>query len=240
MDTFHTKIRLIITQSWQSSATRDKFRGFQSAESLAPVLGMPVAEVETMLDQGVWGCGDSANRLCELLAGETLGDGNGWADITNDGEMTKIYLDIAKGKSPVLVRINVQGEGVGHAYVFVSKLEGNPLDGYIYQTNVGVKNREYDLLEWIRDAKSAQMVYLPGHLAELAGRFLGSFAGSVVDRVSVYTDQYLRTGDTLPDTTSGAEKSPRQKVQDAKSRIIVRWKALDVTSAYGRLDGAIA
>lgn len=200
---------------------------------------MSVVEVEAMLDQGVWGCGDSANRLCELLAGQTLGDGDGWTDITDDSAMKKIYLDVAKARSPVLVRINVQGDGVGHAYIFVSKLDGNPLDGYIYQTNVGIKNREYDLLEWIKDAKSEQVVYLPGHLAELAGQFLGSFAGSVVDRVSVYTDQYLRTGDSIPDTASGAGKSPRQKVQDATPRIIIRWKAIDVTSAYKRLDGVI-
>ncbi|MGC2657734.1 MAG: hypothetical protein WA324_07130, partial [Bryobacteraceae bacterium] len=161
------------------------------------------------------------------------------ANIADDAKIKQMYLEIAKGKRPVLVRIAVKGDGVGHAYVFVSKLEGNPLDGYIYQTNVGVKNREYDLLEWIKDPKSSHLVYLPGHLAELAGRFLGAFAGSKVDRVSVYTDQYMRTSTDIPDTTTGPEKSPREKVRDADSEILVRYRALDVTSAYERLDQAI-
>jgi len=185
--------------------------------------------VDEMLDGGVWGCGDSANRLCLLLAGTELSDtATNGIDIEDDAAMKDFYLAIARSKDPALVRIDLKGIGNSHSYIFLSKLQGDRLEGYIYQTNVGIETEMYDLLEWVKDEKSSRPVFLAGHLAELRGRYLGTVAGGVVDRQDVYAENYMLTG-KKPDVRSGT------KIDSAKAEIRVKWVPVSPSKAFDNI-----
>jgi hypothetical protein len=195
-------LRFTVIFAWKSATRKLKFRN-QSLEAVMEVFNCTKEAAISYFENGVWGCGDSADQICLLLAGNTLSsNSSGGADVEDDTAMNRMYKNIIRVGGPILARIDVKSDEAGHAYVFVSRGGGNPLEGYIYQTNVGIPCREYDICEWVRDEKSSETVYLPGHLAEVQSHLVGFFGGEKIpwDRTpaKVYAENYLRSGKEVP------------------------------------------
>jgi hypothetical protein len=92
----------MIAQARTDPKLRRQSKGLRADQSLVDCLGQE--EVDRMLDQRVWGCGDRANRLCLLLASNELSDtATSATDIEDDAAMKALYLAIAKSKDPALV-----------------------------------------------------------------------------------------------------------------------------------------
>jgi hypothetical protein len=165
-------------------------------------------------------CGSSANRLCEILAGNSLSNITTSPDAVNlsdAGRLSEAMLQMRGTDSYVLVRINVLGGGAGHSYIFLSNEHhaGHELKGYIYQTNVGChKKSAFDLITWINDKKSEIEIDLAKHLSEIAKGFRLS-AGFTYQEKYMLSDKAL----TQEELSSLQEKS---KSNDA-ARFRIMW-----------------
>ena len=73
----------------------------------------------------------------------------------------------------LVARVQLRHKVAGHAFVWVSREIEAPhtLEGCVYQTNIGIKTQEYDLLEWINDAKSEGSVHFPAYIAQVQAAF---------------------------------------------------------------------
>jgi hypothetical protein len=232
MDLLNRMLRFTVIFAWKSATRKLKFRN-QSLEAVMEVFNCTKEDAISFFENGVWGCGDSADQICLLLAGNTLSsNSSGGADVEDDTAMNRMYKNIIRVGGPILARIDVKSDEAGHAYVFVSRGGGNPLEGYIYQTNVGIPCREYDICEWVRDEKSSETVYLPGHLAEVQSHLVGFFGGEKIpwDRTpaKVYAENYLRSGKEVPPKV-------KKKMERTVALMRISWKAINTGEAMNRL-----
>ncbi len=233
MDLLNQMLRFTVIFAWKSSTRKLKFRD-QNVAAVMEALACSENEAISYLENGVWGCGDSAPRICFILTGNSLKmnfrDG---IDVEDDPAMNQMYKDILRAGGPILARIDVKSTAAGHAYVFVSRGNGNPLEGYIYQTNVGILDREYDLFEWVRDKKSSQAVFLPGHLAEVQNHLIGYMGGANevpwdTKPAKLYAENYLLSGKKVPD-------SAKDSIRDTPALIRVSWRSVNTKEALRRL-----
>ena len=198
------------------------------------------------LKQAPMGCGDSAPRLCEILIGDGLRETpNSGIDISDNARMKQAFLEMQKTLGYFAVRIDVIGKGVGHAYVFLSTNRtsvGNPLEGYVYQTNIGpeAENR-FDLIEWVNDKKSSEKVFLPGYLLEIQAQLAGFLIGSDGRRVElnrraakIYEQNFLLTGKTLGEEDRA--KAERAPTSDGGGVVVkIAWRPVGLVGAMERL-----
>jgi len=149
-----------------------------------------------------WACGSSANRLCEILAGKTLGDvttNPDGVDLSDAAKLSQAMQQMKAAEGYVLVRINVVGGGAGHAYIFLSKEHhaGEELKGYLYMTNVGCyKKSAFDLIAWIGDKKSEIEVDLGKHFSEIVKGFKQA-AGFTYQEKYMLSDKALTQGELM-------------------------------------------
>ncbi len=198
------------------------------------------------LKQAPMGCGDSAPRLCEILIGDGLRDTpNSGIDISDNARMKQAFLDMQKTLGYFLVRVDVIGKGVGHAYVFLSTNRTSarsPLEGYVYQTNIGpeAQNR-FDLIEWVNDKKSSEKVFLPGYLLEIQAQIAGFLVGSDGRRIElnrraaeIYEQNFLLTGKTLGEADRA--KAERAPTSDGGGVVVkISWRPVDAVQAGERM-----
>jgi hypothetical protein len=171
MDKIHQIFRNCITQAWSSLAGRQALKNQEINEDLLKYLPNEFS-VKKQIENRM-SCGESANRMCQILTGSTMGDivsNANSVDLADDNKVQHALQSMRKMPGHILVRINIIGGGAGHAYIFltVARMINDPLKGYIYQTNVGVSvSTAFNLKQWIDDCKSSEIVKLPDHLEEL-------------------------------------------------------------------------
>ena len=63
--------------------------------------------------------------------------------------MRQVYRTTRANYARLVARVQLRHKVAGHAVVWVSREVEAPhtLDGYVYQTNIGIKTQEYDLLD---------------------------------------------------------------------------------------------
>ncbi len=159
-DPLNESLRHTIVTAWSNADAMLRFKNIDDE----------IVEVSMLVDnwgrtkleylkQAPMGCGDSAPRMCEILTGDGLRDTpSSGIDIADNARMKQAFLEMQQTRGYFVVRIDVIGKGVGHAYVFLSANRTSardPLEGFIYQTNIGpeAENR-FDLIEWVNDKKS--------------------------------------------------------------------------------------
>jgi hypothetical protein len=131
----------------------------------------------------------------------------------------------------LIARVQLRHKVAGHAFVWVSREDGTPhtMEGYVYQTNIGIRTQEFDLLEWINDPKSEQSVYFPAYITQLQAAFGKELPGQSGSegRASVYTDNFLAEGKAIPDATAMKE-APAGEIK-------ILWKAVSDAESLARL-----
>ncbi len=215
MDSFHEAVRHSIRVAWQDPKKRAKLRQMDSGE------------------EAVWSCGASANRLCELLAANDMrtvvGEG---VDASKDDDVRDMLQKMKSTYGRLVARVQLRHYVAGHALVWVSAEVTRPhtLEGYIYQTNIGVPTQEYDLIEWINDDKSKDRVHFPAFLAQTQAAFGVNPQPTMApeDRGAVYEREFLTKGKVV--TPSEA----KLKAAEGK-KVMVMWKAVDDAGALERL-----
>lgn len=220
MDSFHQTVRHTIRVLWQDPKTREKLRQLGDE------------------NMGEWSCGASANRLCELLAGDDMRTivGQG-IDVSKDRPLKTELGKMRASYGRLVARVQLRHKVAGHALVWVSEEVEPPhtLEGYIYQTNIGVKTQEFDLLEWVDDDKSTEKIYLPAYLTQLQAAFGVNAPGGMepAERAKVYQREFMTQGKVV--TPQAAEA-----LENAEGRaVMMMWRAADDSGALGRL-GALA
>ena len=177
-------------------------------------------------------CGSSANRLCEILAGNSLSDITTNPDAINlsdEGKLSAAMLKMKESDSYIMVRINLLGGGAGHSYIFLSKERhaGEELKGYIYQTNVGChKKSAFDLMAWIDDKKSEIEVDLAKHFSEIVKGF--QLAAGFT-----YQEKYMLSGKALTQNELGTLQEKSRSADAASFRIL--WLPVDRATASANL-----
>lgn len=232
-DALDTELCHTIRTCW---GTTEKLKGLKGLVLTQEVLDFAavVGQSEDEIVRGGWGCGDSASRLCQLLIGNELNNYSGAAaapdavDISNQGRLNKAIKDMKFTTGCILARINVLGgqSGSGHSYVFLGLNRENttePLDGHIYQTNIGC-DQHFDLLSWINDAKSSAVVNLETHLQGLGAQMALTPAQS-------YQQEYMLTGTALTPTEVA------QKSTNAIAGVRFMWRKVDLNQARTNLKG---
>jgi hypothetical protein len=197
MDPLHDQFRKVVAYAWRNLAGQQAFNNIKIDHELKAVLPEEFS-IENQIQKPL-SCGESANRMCELFTGESLGDimtNPDNVDLADFNKVKKALDEMAATTGYVIVRINISGGGAGHAYIWlsVSRKEGSPMDGYIYQTNVAIHmNSAFGLQQWINDAKSSRLVHLPFHLQELREKLCGikSDDGPGHIPIRLYEDNYM-------------------------------------------------
>ncbi|HXF26447.1 MAG TPA: hypothetical protein VN610_04200 [Bryobacteraceae bacterium] len=235
-DPLNKALHHTIRAAWSSA---DAMMRFKSLDNEMVELGMtldgkPLSQKLAYLKEAPMGCGDSAPRLCEILIGDGLRETpSSGIDLTDNARMKEAFLAMQKTVPYFLVRIDVIGKGVGHAYVFVSgqrKSAKSPLDGYIYQTNVGpeAENR-FDLIEWVNDKKSEEKVFLPGYLLEIQAQLAGYLMNGSGERTEfttraakIYEQNYLLSGKELSESDAAKANAAPTAAGGVKVKILAR------------------
>ncbi len=228
----HT-IRLCCPKTNSSGVQAEK--GLKALRDLALTkddLGISEWEYWKCAITGIWSCGESAPRLCQILAGADLSDyGSSKEAIKlSEGERLNTALEAMKKTSGYfLVRINEVKEAAGHSYIFLSeqRSSGEALKGYIYQTNIGIK-AGFDLVEWIDDAKSQVEVNLDTHLH-------GLIEGFTVGPLATYRKEYMLT--SKPEFTWQEEVGIKKLKGSGGDAFVVMWKPVTFLEAQARLNG---
>jgi len=235
MDEFHKNFRMVIDTAWRNLAGQQAFK-----------------DVDINYERMTWGreeftlenqilnkmsCGRSANRMCELLTNSPMNDITKNPKAVNLADTNKVKLaltEIQKSSGYNLIRINVIGGGVGHAYIFLTfnRMPADPIDGYIYQTNVGCdRSNAFGLNDWIRDPQSSETVNLPSHLKDLAGHLCGiEWSEESLKASTFYQKNYMLTGNTLEEyVRSDIQKQSEQSSTRATARFM--WAPVKVAKA---------
>ncbi len=216
MDSFHTLVRHAIRLAWGDPDTLARLR-LASAE-----------------DDWVWSCGDSANRLCWLLAGDDMrGVVGSGSDASDDAAMRQVYRTMRASYGRLVARVQLRHKVAGHAFVWVSREVEAPhtLEGYVYQTNIGIKTQEFDLLEWINDAKSEESVHFPAYIAQVQAAFGTNLPGQGEsgERAAVYAREFLTQAKKMP------EGDKLKMTEAAAGQVKILWKAVADGGALERL-----
>ncbi len=229
-DTLHEDLRHTIRLCWKSLRGQEVFKAISVNLELAemcPKEFSPRGQITAPMI-----CGSSADRLCEILAGNKLGDYMTNADAVDLSETERVSKAMQAMKQTngyVLVRINVLGGGAGHSYVFLSKkrVSGEELKGFIYQTNVGCdQGSAFDLIAWIDDEKSEVEVELAKHFSEIV-------KGFKLAPGFTYQEKYMLSDKALKDYELSALKAKSGSSDAAKFRIM--WLPIVETTASANL-----
>jgi hypothetical protein len=214
VDSFNRIVRHAIRLAWGDPETRARLR---------MVSGV-----------GVWGCGDSANRLCWLLAGDEMNGvlGSG-ADAGADEAMNVVYKKMRSSYGHLVARVQLRHKVAGHAFVWVSREIEAPhtLEGYIYQTNIGIRTEEFDLLEWVNDSKSEESVFFPAYITQLQAAFGTDLSQTAESgqRAAVYQQEFMTQTRTMPE-------NDKTRMNDAPAgQIKILWRAVADAPALERL-----
>jgi hypothetical protein len=221
MDNFHKSLRHAIRSAWGEPKTRQKLREISGG------------------DEVVWSCGESANRLCYLLTGDEMKTiiGTG-VDASNDNRMSLMYKSMLSTYGRLVARVQLRHSVAGHALVWVSRETDVPhsLEGYVYQTNIGVKTQEFDLLEWINDEKSEEAVYFPGYITQLQAAFGTNSPGQdgSAERAAIYAREFFTQPKVMP------EKARSDMTAASSGFIRILWKSADDGKALNRIAEVLA
>lgn len=225
-DALDTDLRHTVRLCWQTMDGQMQLKGYvpQSDEDLE-LMGLSREEYNKMLLGGVWGCGDSAPRLCELLIGSSLSDyktAGDAVDVSDEPATAKALEQMTAVDGRVGVRLNVIGGHAGHSYVFLTKYRGagRPLVGFVYQTNVGCKAM-FDLAAWLDDPRSREEVNLRSHLLHLRTELVGRAKAS-----NRYQLTYMRSGTKLL-----SEEAEKQDHDGKRARVVFQWRPVDESKA---------
>jgi hypothetical protein len=226
-DPLHEDLRHTIHLCWKSLRGQEVFKAIEVNKDLAEMFKSCPEAFEKADDFTPRGqivatvaCGSSANRLCEILAGKSLGDITTNADAVNlsdAGKLSDAMLQMRATDGYVLVRINLLGGGAGHSYIFLSKEHhaGEDLKGYIYQTNVGCYYKSaFDLIAWIDDDKSEIEVDLAKHFSEIVKGFRLA-AGFT------YQEKYMLSGKPLTQNELSTLQEKSRSTDAA--RFCIQW-----------------
>lgn len=235
MDEFHNYFRMVIDTAWRNLAGQQAFKDVAIDFDMAS-WGVEEFSLENQILNKM-SCGVSANRMCELLTNNPMKDIMTNAKAVNLADTIDVKLAltaIQKNPGYSLVRINVSGGGAGHAYIFLSfnRKPVDPIDGYIYQTNVGCdKSNAFGLNDWIKDPQSSETVNLPSHLKDLATHLCGvEWSEDSMKASEFYQSNYMLSGNTLKDyVRSDIEKQSTQSQTRATARFI--WAPVQVPIA---------
>lgn len=232
MDSFNQLLRAKITGFYLDIDSHLVFKGHEAEK----VLSLSKEE-KYALKRKPWSCGESASRLCELLVGNRMTNvtTSGY-DCADSQTMAEVYTEMMEVGGHLMARINLVNAVAGHAFIFVSRHRkpGSPLEGYLYQTNVGIAFYEFDLADWVKDEKSSELVWLPGFLAELVSKLtplrvpatpakpaLTKMASDTGNLSPVYQHHFMPSGKRLPDDAANGMDAARGEVR-------LLWKTIDV------------
>lgn len=248
-DPLNEALRHTIIAAWSSADAMMRFKNLDNAmvEMGMELDNRPLSKKLEYLKEAPMGCGDSAPRLCEILIGNGLTETpTSGINIADNERMKEAFLAMQKTLGYFLVRIDVIGKGVGHAYVFLSANRASarsPLDGYSYQTNVGpeAQNR-FDLIEWVNDKKSSEKVFLPGYLLEIQAQLAGFLLDSSGTKrtelnrraAEIYEQNYLLSDKKLGD--ADRQKAELAPVTDGGVTVKILWRPVDGVQAVHRLE----
>jgi hypothetical protein len=232
-DSLDTELCHTIRTCWGSTERLKSLKGLVLTQETLD-FSAQFGQSEDDIVRGGWGCGDSASRICELLVGSELNNYSGAAaapdaiDISSLSKLTKAIKDMKFTTGCILARINVLGgkSGSGHSYVFLGlnrESTTEPLDGHIYQTNIGC-DQHFDLLSWINDAKFSAVVNLETHLQGLGAEMTKT-------PVQSYEQQYMLTN------TSLTPKEVVQKASNPVEGVRFMWRKVDLNQARANLKG---
>jgi hypothetical protein len=230
-DPLHDDLRHTVRLCWKSLRGQQVFKAIEVNMDLAAALPdefSPRGQITAPMS-----CGASANRLCEILCGNSLQDYTSSPDAIRLSETDRVTtaLQTMKGKDGYfLVRINVIGGGAGHSYVFLStqRTSNDGLTGFIYQTNVGChKDSAFDLIAWIDDAKSTVEVDLVKHFSEIA-------KGFKLAPGFTYQEKYMLSGKAL---TQGEllELKDKSTAPGQAAGFCIMWKEVAQATASANL-----
>jgi len=230
-DPLHDDLRHTIRLCWKSLRGQEVFKAIQVNQELAAMMPdefSPRGQITATMS-----CGDSANRLCEILVGQQLSDYIKSPDAIRLNETEKLTKAMAAMKQTggyVLVRINVLGGGAGHSYIFLTKQRraGEELAGYIYQTNVGChKDSAFDLIAWIDDSKSNVEVNLAKHFSEIV-------KGFQIAPGFTYQAQYMLSDKALTQKEL-LEMKEKSKNPEQAARFCIMWQPVVEATASANL-----
>jgi hypothetical protein len=240
MDNLNLLLRKAIIAAWGKTALLTKFKGFVIDKQVLGWMGT----TEDKFVRGEWGCGDSSSRLCTLLVGDEMNTGvKDSIDLADDTGVGAAYKEMHKTAGYLLVRLNVYTKGVSHAFIFLSRERAkasSPLEGYIYQTNIalGAANN-FDLIDWVNDEKSSEVVFLPGYITELQAQFTGLRQTSAdapkvpLQASRVYEQDFALTNKPLGSALTGSVNTLAQK-EIIKS--FMSWKPVNRDIAVRNLE----
>ncbi|HTW81076.1 MAG TPA: hypothetical protein VME23_16125 [Terracidiphilus sp.] len=228
----HT-IRLCCPKSFSSGAQAEKgLKALRDVTLTKDDLEMSEWEYWKSAITGLWSCGESAPRLCQILAGSPMSDYISNKDaikLSDDKRLSEALDTMKKTSGYFVVRINEVEGGAGHSYIFLSeeRKPGEDLKGYIYQTNIGIK-AGFDLLEWIDDPKSQVEVNLDAHLH-------GLIEGFKVGPLATYRREYMLTSQTQ--FTWQEEVNIKKLKGTGGDAFVIMWKPVTFLEAQARLNG---
>ena len=180
-----------------------------------------------------YACGDSANRLCAILnpTGDDLSNISADPNAIHLNDSRRLELahqDMEKRNGYLLVRILSKVPAAGHAFIFLSKrhVAGEPVEGYLYQSNYSEHEGDFDLADWIDDPKSKNVVKLRAYLAELVKGFHDT-------PEKTYEENFLASGKKL--TADEAGKLKPLAGQDVSQDLLLVWRKVVEHSARLRL-----
>ncbi|ARE38878.1 hypothetical protein RGUI_0737 [Rhodovulum sp. P5] len=209
MDPVHEALRRCVLHAWTNLAGQQAFKNVAIDQNLIDwkIEGMATANEQISARLS---CGDSANRMCEILSGSAMAniksaDNANAVDLSDDQRVLGALRSMKSLPGYILVRINVSGGAAGHAYIFLSLDRGtnDPLTGHIYQTNVGIhRDTAFGLKQWVEDPKSQTVVDLAEHFEELRslcgiGDGPHTLPNLVYEKQFTLTDTPLKLSDAL-------------------------------------------
>jgi len=138
--------------------------------------------------------------------------------------MRQVYRTTRANYARLVARVQLRHKAEGHAVVWVSREVAAPhtLDGYVYQTNIGIKTQEHDLLAWINDAKSEEAVHFPAYITQVQAAFGTNLPGQGEsgERVEVHAREFLTQGKTMP------ESDLVKRTETPAGQATILWKAV--------------
>jgi hypothetical protein len=234
MDPVHEAFRRCVLHAWTNFAGQQAFKNVAINQNLIDwqVEGMATVEEQISARQS---CGDSANRMCEILSGSSMSDimeNRETVDLADTVRVAGALQSMRSLPGYILVRINVSGGGAGHAYIFLSqdRATNDPVKGHIYQTNVGIhRDTAFGIKEWIDDPKSREIVDLAQHLEELKA-LCGLGDGPKKLPSTAYGNQF--TLSSRPLKSSDALSLQRERVEGRQSSVRFLWSPMNGSALY--------